>query len=376
MIPTAGFLSDVAVIIFLLQVRSGKSFEKPLLLFYFCLANWNLGFAFLCIADSIPNAKLTLYLMHHAHLFISSSFLWLGISLSGRELNKLRNFAFFLSFLVLILVEYSFWFTPDDTFFISTIKKYSWGFYPLSGIGSLFHDVLFLICIPVSFYFLFNPLKIVISNYNLIRNLLVVLWLIAIFSFLPLHGYQIYPLGNAADAIVSVFIIFVLYKDSKITGKDDTILRISGLLASLSLGLIVAYLFSELLTKNSFFPLVASIGSSITSIFVFQKLFPISQSSSEILESEKMQSISGLLQSKFSLTDQESIICILLHKGSSRKEIVDILDIKETTIKTHLKSIYKKTIEQENYKSSNEREKLQRLTVLLNTISRNQNLKF
>ena len=51
------------------------------------------------------------------------------------------------------------------------------------------------------------------------------------------------------------------------------------------------------------------------------------------------------LQSNYSLTSQEALICKHLYDGYSRDEIKELLDISNQTLKQHLRSVFAKTID-------------------------------
>lgn len=72
-----------------------------------------------------------------------------------------------------------------------------------------------------------------------------------------------------------------------------------------------------------------------------------------------------LLQTKFGLTYQEAQICAGVDEGLARSEIASKLGIQANTLKIHLRSIYRKTIEHGRKPARISRDKLQRLTVFL-----------
>jgi hypothetical protein len=72
-----------------------------------------------------------------------------------------------------------------------------------------------------------------------------------------------------------------------------------------------------------------------------------------------------ILQTKFGLTYQEAQICAEIDEGSSRGEIARKLEIRASTLKIHLRSIYAKTIERNGRPLRVSRDKLQRLTIFL-----------
>jgi DNA-binding CsgD family transcriptional regulator len=75
-----------------------------------------------------------------------------------------------------------------------------------------------------------------------------------------------------------------------------------------------------------------------------------------------------ILQKEFSFTYKESSIACLVHEGYTRNDICSRLDITNETIKKHLKSIYKKSIEKNPGFDVSGRDKFQKLTLFLSRI--------
>ncbi|TGK36428.1 PAS domain S-box protein [Leptospira gomenensis] len=77
------------------------------------------------------------------------------------------------------------------------------------------------------------------------------------------------------------------------------------------------------------------------------------------------ESLFPKLQRDFGLTYQEAKICDLLVEGQTRENLVKQLGVHAGTLKNHLKSIYRKTIERNLAEPGQGRDKLQRLTLFL-----------
>ena len=80
------------------------------------------------------------------------------------------------------------------------------------------------------------------------------------------------------------------------------------------------------------------------------------------------QSLFIILQSKYRITYSEAKVCCALESGNHRSEILTKLQIEEGTLKNHLRSIYKKTINLERPDLSEKKDKLQRLSMFLKKI--------
>lgn len=73
----------------------------------------------------------------------------------------------------------------------------------------------------------------------------------------------------------------------------------------------------------------------------------------------------GILREKTKLTKKETEICAGIASGKDKNRISEDLGIHPGTMKNHLKSIYRKTIDLEKEIPGPERDKLQRLTIYL-----------
>lgn len=77
------------------------------------------------------------------------------------------------------------------------------------------------------------------------------------------------------------------------------------------------------------------------------------------------QSLVRVLREKTKLTKKEADICASIASGKDKHQICEELGIHSGTLKNHLKSIYRKTIDLEKEIPGPERDKLQKLTIYL-----------
>ncbi|TGL63520.1 PAS domain-containing protein [Leptospira sarikeiensis] len=77
------------------------------------------------------------------------------------------------------------------------------------------------------------------------------------------------------------------------------------------------------------------------------------------------ETLIGILRDKTKLTKKETEICAGIASGKDKSRISEDLGIHPGTMKNHLKSIYRKTIDLEKEIPGPERDKLQRLTIYL-----------
>lgn len=72
-----------------------------------------------------------------------------------------------------------------------------------------------------------------------------------------------------------------------------------------------------------------------------------------------------ILQNDYELSYQEAIICSLFFSGSTRNQITELLQIKTSTLKNHLRSIYFKTIYRAGYVPQDEEQRKEKLSYLI-----------
>jgi len=89
----------------------------------------------------------------------------------------------------------------------------------------------------------------------------------------------------------------------------------------------------------------------------------------EALQNSSFKPLFIILQTKFGLTYQEARICCDIAEGKERAALRKDLNIAESTLKSQLRSIYKKTIEKGVNRAQDRRDKMQRLTVFLHRLA-------
>lgn len=369
MIPLAGFLADSAIIILLLVNRSHKKYFWSLLWLYATLAFWNLGVMYLVLAQTESEAKFALYVLHHFIATVPVAFMRIALYASGRKPNWASAAANIWFVLILAIVEYSYWLTPNDTIFISGVARYNWGYYPVIGPGAAFYSLLTVFCVGMGFYYLHRPLQpgAFVKKVGLI---FVLFWLGLITSHLPVFGIDVFPLGNATDAIISVFLAQVVFEKEAFKPSARKYLQWAGVLAAIAVAMIFSWFVTEFVVSvPQTLAVLLTVVSVVPAIVYFQRFF-------RAAGNRKAEAVSGdrplflQLQSDYTLTYQEATLCELLIAGCSRNEISRRMDISANTLKVHLSAVYRKTIDKENMVPSATREKLQRLTVFLHDLQK------
>ncbi|MES0488753.1 MAG: response regulator [Leptospirales bacterium] len=83
---------------------------------------------------------------------------------------------------------------------------------------------------------------------------------------------------------------------------------------------------------------------------------------------QKYENLFKVLQQKFYLTYQEASICKSIVQGESRQRLMEVYEIGATTLKSHLRTIYSKTIDLESVNFSEKHHKFHELYLFLNKV--------
>jgi DNA-binding CsgD family transcriptional regulator len=373
MIPLAGFLADSALLFLIFSGTSKSQYKWQLFIFYASLALWNLSVMQLFLAKSQSEAKLILFVAHHIIVLIPWAFLRIAFALSGRSKNLASRISDLLTIIVLIILEYSFWFTADDTAFISGLHKYNWGYYPLLGSGAAVYSFSNVYCIVVGFYLLSHPQQDAAFAKRM-RLIFIVFWLGALTSHLPVFGVEIFPLGNATDAVVSVFFAKALFEAGHLPSSVQKYLLVAGGIAATAAALIFSWIIHEFfVTVNKVLNVFLTSGSALVAIVFFQRFFRPTGPQQEA-ERKSNESLFAHLQVAYQLTYREATLCCLIADGVSRSAIAKKMNLSPNTLKVHLSSIYRKTIGRDHASVTQAKDKLQRLTVFLHDVDKKASL--
>lgn len=363
LVPLAALAASLAALLFLMAAPEPRSLRSPIIVFYSILTVGNLGSFGLAVSTSESDARLVFYCMNNVVPFLPVAFFWMACVLSGHAINRglavrLTGFVeLFLSAFVVLIVNYSHWLTRDDQMFVARIAHFPWGFYPVNpGPGAWLFSVATVICITASLLVLAFPKETVHRRSVVrLRCLLVLFWLFVMTSYLPMNGIAIMPLGNAGNAVVAAVLVAVLYRDSIKSLSLTFMLRLTGALASVAMASIAGYVTAEFISGSAAHATSVIIAST-AAIGVFVRFFPPGGPVHH----------DGIIFPE-NLTPQERRICEAVASGLPRDQLREHLRITAGTLKNHLKSIYRKTIDQGLDDPSDHRDKLQRLTAYLLT---------
>ncbi len=357
--PTVAFAMDLLLLIQIGKAPAATPARPQLFLFYACVGWWNLCVLFLLAAPNADVARRVLYPIHLTLPWIYISYYWTCVSISGRAGSPIwRAYGVLLAVGALILlglVNYSFWFTPDDTFYIREVRRFPWGHYPVGGIGPKLLNIMTLAAIPVATISALFPRPGFHSRST--AGLFLLFWLGLGTNYLPVHGIDILPLGNALDAGLSFFIVRTWLGSYSSTWTA----RLLVLGALLCPSLVIAYLMAAfVLPVHPVSTVTTALAATVAALWVSRYVSLRADSS--------VRALPQLRLSEAGLTPQELRICKLVARGLDRRAIENRLQITAGTLRIHLKSIYAKTIEKGRDNPSPDREKLQRLTTFLHAL--------
>lgn len=370
MIPFAGFLADSSVLLLLISHAGRGRKYWPLIGYYSALSLWNLSVSALFLMDSELHAYRVLYLIHHFIPIYSLAFLWSAMHFSGRTWNWAVHIANVMPLILYVILEYSFWFTPDDKLFISGVQKYNWGYYPVIGLGAKLYTLMSLYCFLLGAYYYFRPAK-KDQVLRTTRFYLMLAWLGISTSFLPTFGVNVFPLGNATDAIISIFMAAALFRREDLNPRARVYFRVAGGAAAIAVMLIFSWIFADVLQITGKAPTVfTTVAGASLGIFCYQMFYRPASPVAELRPEATESSVFAQLQVRYGLTYREATICACLLEGQTRGQICDSAAISSNTMKVHLSSIYRKTIEADALFASGSRDKLQRLTIFLKNLEK------
>ncbi|MDV6234276.1 helix-turn-helix transcriptional regulator [Leptospira ellisii] len=316
------------------------------------LAGGNLSLFFLLSSSSPDRAYLFFHVFRHFIFFVPPLLLCLSRILSGRKVASATTatlIAIAIALIFLIEWDYS---ASEKSVLIREWKSYSWGRFPVLEIRArILVGGFFGIGFILSLFVLLKPKEAPVQGW--IPFLVLCWWLGLGTNFLPLFGWNVFPLGMGADTIVSVFISVYLSRDR----AESFFHKVAELSASASVALgcgslSVFFFGGESARLQTILLSAIGVGASWVVLRLFRK-----KETTELLD------LSFLTRK--GLTKQELRICELIAEGYTRKQIGFFLGIANGTLRNHLVNLYGKTIDRE--KESDGKEKFQRLTVFLHS---------
>ncbi|TGK32751.1 hypothetical protein EHQ12_12495 [Leptospira gomenensis] len=316
------------------------------------LAGGNLSLFFLLHSSSSEQAYLFFHVFRHFIFFVPPLLLCLSRILSGRKAESATTVGLIaISIGLIFMIEWDY-FVPEKSVLIREWKSYSWGLFPVLEIQTrILVGGFFGIGFILSLFVLVKPDKAPVQGW--IPFLVVCWWLGLGTNFLPLFGWNVFPLGMGADTIVSVFISVYLSRER----AESFFHKVAELLASASVALgcgslSVLFFGGESARFQTIFLSAVGVAASWIVLRLFRKK-----------EKAELLNLTSLAQK--GLTKQELRICELIAEGYTRKQIGFFLGIANGTLRNHLVNLYDKTIDLE--RNAEGKEKFQRLTVFLHS---------
>ena len=374
-LPTAAFLADVAVLLFLFSDWRG-GLDRPLLGMYLSLMGLNLSVAYMMGAGDADTAWFFLFVMRNFLFLLPPCFLWLALRLSGRASVWPLRLAFAYAAILIVLADFDY--LSGSHRLVAGMFEYSWGFFPdLAPLARGAVGGLMALCLVPAFAALFRPQKwpdAILKHGpragRVVVALFVVWWLTLLLAVLPLTGVDLFPPGSAMDALAGVSIAVFLRERSSgpAAGVTVWLMRVAGMLASASFGVFVTFFFlAFLLPAQAIATGIAGAITALVALLAFQAWFSTEPGSAV---SRGGGGGSGrpqeeILRTEHGLTRQEAVICRELHAGTRRDRIIELLGITSGTFRNHLSEIYRKTVDTVEAPADGTRDKLQRLTVFL-----------
>ena len=373
-LSAVAFLANLAVILFLTQLRERERYVRPMIGLYICLAGFNLGLTFMVTAPSAERAWFILFLFRPFLFFIGPCFLWTCVTLTGVDTVGQRvgrrvwigaSFALGLFMTVASGAGY----LSGSRFFISEMQLLPWGYIPLAGPGAAFGlGGLLVLTIPGSFILLWSKQRLLADvSRDMMIGLFALWWGGLLTNGFGLAGFKVFPLGSAIDAVMSFIITAYLHRHVPPGSGSRLILRIAGMLASLCPGAMATYFLLEFVLPDA--PVVNGLVGLVTAgvaLYVFQRWF---STNAQAGPTRIGTPLFVRLQNEYELTYQEARICEEAYLGQPREAILEMLKITDGTFRNHLSEIYRKTIDPVEATTSARRDKWQRLTVFLHKIA-------
>ena len=192
---------------------SGKLLNRLFFAITFILFVWNTGVFLNMIIENQRYAVINTTVFQSALVFLFSVFFHFAILLTGygeRTINKVMLYAGYI-FSTLFLGSNLF-----TNLFFKSMKRYKWGYYPDGGPLGLIYFIAF------SFYFLY-ALYLINKRIKEIKgfekkHLIFIMsgviggFIFGVTNFMPVYGFNIYPLGNIAAVFFPIFVGLAIYK--------------------------------------------------------------------------------------------------------------------------------------------------------------------
>lgn len=331
--------------------------NRVLLAIYLILIGINSCTVGMLTAADALSAMRWLFTLRHFLFFFPTALLLLAAILSGRSTrHALILISFGAASMAIVAADATFF--SGSTALVLGMRQYTFGFFPeLSGRALAMLGVLFLGAFSVSIYWLLRPLRrLQFFSYPMLILLYALWWPGIMLNAIPLSGTGLYPLGSAVDAVVSLIVTAYLHRNETTGDSLWQRLILPAILVTVSMLVAGAGGLLMLQSLGMWAALPVGLLMSLATLLAYRSVQrPLAEKPALSLES-------------ITLSKQERRICELIHEGYARSDILIFLNIADGTLRNHLQKIYAKTIDANGRITSDEKDKLQRLTVYLNRL--------
>lgn len=349
-VPFAGFLADVAALIFFYFLPRDNRLRSAFIIGYLGMASWNF-LTFLNYSSDASESYRLLYYVHFnfVHLIHIGLILFtLRATNASSELSRFVLTAVFSGVAVTLVLANLWFFVPGfETIMLLGMRLTPWGKAPVANWGAYVFHLVFYGSLGLSYLLLFRhsiglrgdrrllwPAILFLANTIGGLSNLAVFW-----------GFEgIPPMGNGIDALASALLAALFFRHQFMRKFGRLMLRVASACAATGISLVLIWVVAEIFMReqqDSMNILPVMLLLSILTVTFFQILF------SPAREAESFERTYERLRRDYQLTHQEAMICRYVGEARERKEILEILNISNNTLKVQLTSVYRKTIDRE-----------------------------
>ena len=205
----------IALCIFVFLKNREKGVNRSFAIFLLCIASYNINIFGIRMAPTEDFAELWGKIFRIGLLFIPPTFLHFVISFGYS--NKLPSSKYRLILKIAYLASVAFAVFNLTPYFTSDAVKYKWGYSVQSGpiypyfIGTFLVFMLLGVALLVENYLKSDPYQKQRIRYFILA--LIVTFIFGISNFLPMFGFEVYPLGNIAILLGSLILSYTIVQN-------------------------------------------------------------------------------------------------------------------------------------------------------------------
>lgn len=349
-VPFAGFLADVAALIFFYFLPRENRLRTAFIVGYLGMASWNFLTFLNYVSDASESYRLLYYVHFHFVHLIHIGLVLFALRVTARSA---RVSAYVLTLVMvgvgtsLVLTNLWFFVPGFEMVMLRGMRLTPWGKAPVAGWGAhLFHVVVYG-SLTIGHALLIGhglrhrgDRRVRWSGMLFLANAIGGLSNLAVF-----WGFDgIPPLGNGIDALVSALLAALFFRYQYMRRFGQVMLRVASGFAATGIALLVIWFVAEVAFRGhhdsvNLMPVMLLV--SVLTVTLFQVLF------SPSTEGDSFERTYEKLRRDYNLTHQEAMICRYVGEARDRKQILEILNISQNTLKVQLTSVYRKTIDRD-----------------------------